>query len=121
MHSIDKGRPVDTATIQLMQDRTAELHDIQQTVPAQELFDLLTSHRAALTALRTNTQTDATRNPLGVMMGETELGSLTMSTYMALDHPDTTAAADSLLASLSPQTTRPAQSHSLTSPLTLSG
>jgi tetratricopeptide (TPR) repeat protein len=55
-----------------MQDQTADFFDTEYTVPAQQLFDLLTSHRATLTALLANAQTDATRNPLNVMIGETE-------------------------------------------------
>jgi tetratricopeptide (TPR) repeat protein len=70
--SVDKGRPVDAATVQLMQDRTADLFDTQYAVPARQMFDLLTKHRAVLTTLLGNAQTDATRNPLTVMMGETE-------------------------------------------------
>jgi tetratricopeptide (TPR) repeat protein len=40
------------------------------------------------------------------------LGGLTVSTYMTLNHPDTTAAADSLLAPYPPSTTKPAPSPS---------
>jgi len=72
MDAVDKGRPVDTATIQLMQDRTADLFDTQYTVPAQHIFDALTEHRATLTTLLGNARTDATREPLAIMIGETE-------------------------------------------------
>jgi tetratricopeptide (TPR) repeat protein len=72
MASVDKSRPVDTATVQLMQDRTADLFDTQYMVPARHVLDSLTNHRATLTALMGNTRTDATRNPLAVMLGETE-------------------------------------------------
>jgi tetratricopeptide (TPR) repeat protein len=72
MDSVDKGRPVDTATVQLMQDRTADLFDTQYAVPARHMFDSLTKHRATLTTLLDNARTDATRDPLKVMMGETD-------------------------------------------------
>ncbi len=72
MHSVDKGRPVDAATVQLMQDRTADLFDMQYVVPAGQLFDLLTSHRATLTTLLGNARTETTRDPLRVLLGETE-------------------------------------------------
>jgi transcriptional regulator with XRE-family HTH domain len=71
-HSIDKARPVDAATIQLMQDRTADLFDTQYAVPAQQLFDSLRQHHTILTALLPNARADDTRNPLMIMMGETE-------------------------------------------------
>jgi transcriptional regulator with XRE-family HTH domain len=72
MDSVDKGRPVDTATVQLMQDRTADFFETEYTVPARHVLDSLTNHRATLTALVGNARTDATRNPLRVMLGETE-------------------------------------------------
>jgi tetratricopeptide (TPR) repeat protein len=72
LDSVDKGRPVDTATVALMQDRTADLFDTQYAVPARQMFDSLTKHRATLTTLLGNARTDATREPLAVMMGETE-------------------------------------------------
>jgi tetratricopeptide (TPR) repeat protein len=55
-----------------MQDRTADLFDTQYAVPARQMFDSLTNHRATLTTLLGNTRTDATRDPLMVMLGETE-------------------------------------------------
>jgi hypothetical protein len=72
MHSVDKGRPVDAATIQLMQDRTAELHDTEHSVPPREVFDSLMKHRATLTTLVDNARTDTMRTPLIVMIGEIE-------------------------------------------------
>jgi transcriptional regulator with XRE-family HTH domain len=72
MDSVDKARPVDAATIQLMQDRTADLFDTQYTVPARQVFDSLTTHRATLSTLLGNARTDDTRAPLVVMLGETE-------------------------------------------------
>lgn len=70
--SVEEGRPVDTAIVQLMQDRTAELFDIQYAVPARHMVGSLTKHRATLSTLLSNARTDATRDPLSVMMGETE-------------------------------------------------
>jgi tetratricopeptide (TPR) repeat protein len=72
MDSVVKGRPVDAATIQLMQDRTADLYDTEHAVPPRQLFDSLMRHRATLTTLLGNARTDAARYPLTVMMGETE-------------------------------------------------
>ncbi len=51
-----KGRPVDTATVQLMQDRTADLFDTQYTVSARHVLGSLTKHRAMLTTLVGNLQ-----------------------------------------------------------------
>jgi tetratricopeptide (TPR) repeat protein len=72
MDSVAKGRPVDAATVQLMQDQTADFFDTQYAVPARHLFDLLTKHRATLATLLSNARTEDTRHPLTVMMGETE-------------------------------------------------
>ncbi|MGH3808469.1 MAG: helix-turn-helix domain-containing protein [Pseudonocardiaceae bacterium] len=72
MDAVDKGRPVDTATVQLMQDRTADFFDTEYTVPARHVLDSLVNHRATLTTLVGNARTDATRDPLKVMLGETE-------------------------------------------------
>jgi len=72
LDSMGKGRPVDAATIQLLQDRTADLFDTQYAVPAREMFASLTKHRATLTTLLGNARTDATRDLLAVMLGETE-------------------------------------------------
>jgi transcriptional regulator with XRE-family HTH domain len=72
MDSIDRGRPVDTATIQIMQDRTADLFETEYTVPARHVLDSLNKHHATLTALLGNARTDATRDPLVIMRGETE-------------------------------------------------
>jgi transcriptional regulator with XRE-family HTH domain len=70
--SVDKGRPVDATTVQLMQDRTADLFDTQYAVPARQMVGSLTNHRATLTTLLGNARMDATRDPLMVMLGETE-------------------------------------------------
>lgn len=70
MDSVAKGRPVDTATVQLMQDRTADFFDTEYTVPARHVLDSLTKHRTTLTTLLGNAQTDTRRDPLVVMTGE---------------------------------------------------
>jgi transcriptional regulator with XRE-family HTH domain len=72
MDSLDRGRPVDTATIQIMQDRTADFFDTEYTVPARHVLDSLTTHHTTLSTLLGNARTDATRDPLVIMMGETE-------------------------------------------------
>jgi tetratricopeptide (TPR) repeat protein len=72
MDSLDRGRPVDTATIQIMQDRTADFFDTEYTVPARHVLDSLTKHHTTLSTLLGNARTDATRDPLVIMMGETE-------------------------------------------------
>jgi hypothetical protein len=72
MDAVDKRRPVDATTVQLMQDRTADFFETEYTVPARQVLDSLTNHRATLTALVGNARTDATRDPLKVMLGETE-------------------------------------------------
>jgi transcriptional regulator with XRE-family HTH domain len=72
MDSVDRGRPVDTATIQIMQDRMADFFETEYTVPARCVLDSLTNHHSTLTALLGNARTDATRDPLIIMMGETE-------------------------------------------------
>jgi transcriptional regulator with XRE-family HTH domain len=70
--SVDNGRPVDPATIQLMEDRTAEFFETERTVPASQMLDLLTKHRAILSTLISNARTDMARNRLTVMLGETD-------------------------------------------------
>lgn len=70
--SLTKARPVDAATIQLMQDRTADLHDTEHAVPPRDVFDTLIRHRSTLTTLLGNARTDAIRHSLTVMIGETE-------------------------------------------------
>lgn len=72
MDAVDKRRPVDATTVQLMQDRTTDFFETEYTVPARQVLDSLTNHRATLTALVGNARTDATRDPLKVMLGETE-------------------------------------------------
>jgi transcriptional regulator with XRE-family HTH domain len=70
--SLDLGRPVDTAMIQIMQDRTADFFDTEYTVPARCVLNSLTQHHTTLRTLLGNARTDATREPLLIMMGETE-------------------------------------------------
>jgi transcriptional regulator with XRE-family HTH domain len=72
MDSVDKGRPVDAATAQLMHDRTADFFDTEETVPARQILESLTQHRATLVALLPNARTDAVRNQLAVSLGETD-------------------------------------------------
>jgi transcriptional regulator with XRE-family HTH domain len=70
--SVDNGRPVDPATIQLMEDRTAEFFETERTVPASQMLDLLSKHRGILSTLIGNARTEVTRNRLTVMLGETD-------------------------------------------------
>jgi tetratricopeptide (TPR) repeat protein len=72
MDSVDRGRPVDTATVQIMQDRTADFFDTEYTVPARHVLDSLIKHHTTLATLLGNARTDAARDPLVIMMGETE-------------------------------------------------
>lgn len=71
--SVDKGRPVDTATVQLMQDRTADFFHTEETVPACQLLDSLTQHRETLEALLVNARISAIRDQLAVAIGETDV------------------------------------------------
>ncbi|WP_432847242.1 helix-turn-helix domain-containing protein [Amycolatopsis sp. CA-161197] len=72
MDSVEKDRPVDMATVQLMQDRTADFHDNEHTAPARQLLEGLLRHRAVISALLANARTDAARNELVRTFGETE-------------------------------------------------
>jgi transcriptional regulator with XRE-family HTH domain len=49
--SVNKGRPVDTATVQLMQDRTADFFHTEETVPARQLLESIAQHRDTLRGL----------------------------------------------------------------------
>jgi transcriptional regulator with XRE-family HTH domain len=71
--SVEKGRPVDTATVQLMQDRTVDLFHTEETVPARQLLESIAEHRGTLRALLANARTDSVRRDLMVAMGETEV------------------------------------------------
>lgn len=70
--SVDNGRPVDAATAQLMHDRTANFFDTEETVPAHQILESLTRHRAMLVSLLGNARKDAVRHQLDVSMGETD-------------------------------------------------
>ncbi len=71
--SVDKGRPVDTATVQLMQDRTADLFHTEETVPARQLLESIAQHRNTLKSLLANARIDSIRNDLAIAMGETDV------------------------------------------------
>lgn len=71
--SVDKGRPVDTATVQLMQDRTADLFHTEETVPARQLLESIAQHRNMLKSLLANARVDSIRNDLAIAMGETDV------------------------------------------------
>ncbi|MGH3873511.1 MAG: hypothetical protein ACRDSR_18705 [Pseudonocardiaceae bacterium] len=71
--SVDKGRPVDTATVQLIQDRTADFFHTEETVPARQLLESMTQHRNTLKALLANARIDSIRHNLRVSMGETDV------------------------------------------------
>jgi hypothetical protein len=71
--SVDKGRPVDTATVQLMQDRTADFFYTEETVPARQLLESIAQHRNTLEALLVNSRTESIRHDLEVAMGETDV------------------------------------------------
>ncbi len=70
--SVNKGRPVDAATAQLIHDRTADFFDTEETAPARQILESLTQHRAMLVSLLANARTDSVRNQLTVSMGETD-------------------------------------------------
>ena len=71
--SVDKGRPVDTATVQLMKDRTADLFHTEETVPARQLLESIAQHRNTLQSLLANARIESIRNDLAVAMGETDV------------------------------------------------
>ncbi|MGH3975669.1 MAG: helix-turn-helix domain-containing protein, partial [Pseudonocardiaceae bacterium] len=71
--SINKGRPVDTATVQLIQDRTTDFFHTEETVPARQLFESMTQHRNTLKALLANAPIESIRHDLRVAMGETDV------------------------------------------------
>lgn len=70
--SVDNVRPVDIATIQLMEDRTAEFFETERTVPANQMLDLLTKHRSILSTLLESARTESMQNRLAVVLGETD-------------------------------------------------
>jgi hypothetical protein len=71
--SVDQGRPVDTAAVQLMQDRTADLFHTEETVPARQLLESIAQHRNTLQSLLANARIESIRNDLAIAMGETDV------------------------------------------------
>jgi transcriptional regulator with XRE-family HTH domain len=71
--SVNKGRPVDTVTVQLMQDRTADFFHTEETVPARQLLESIAQHRDTLKILLTNARIESIRNSLAVALGETDV------------------------------------------------
>jgi hypothetical protein len=71
--SVNKGRPADAATVQLMQDRTADLFHTEESVPARQLLEAIAHHRTTLETLLANAQTDSIQRDLAVAMGETDV------------------------------------------------
>lgn len=71
--SVNKGRPVDAATVQLMQDRTADLFYTEETVPARQLLESIAQHRTTLQTLLANARVESIRKNLAVAMGETDV------------------------------------------------
>ncbi|WP_380724300.1 hypothetical protein [Saccharothrix hoggarensis] len=69
--SVERDRPVDDATTRLVQDRTAELFQTEETVPARQLLDSLTAHERVLRTLLKNARSDSSRRTLAVALGET--------------------------------------------------
>ncbi len=69
--SVDAGRPVDTATVQLINDRTVDLFYADETVPSRELLESMVQHRNTIKTLLTNSRTESVRNRLAVAIGET--------------------------------------------------
>jgi transcriptional regulator with XRE-family HTH domain/tetratricopeptide (TPR) repeat protein len=70
--SIDRGRPVDTATVQLIHDRTVDLFYADETVPSRELLESTMQHRKAIESLLANSRNHSIRNGLAMAMGETD-------------------------------------------------
>jgi transcriptional regulator with XRE-family HTH domain len=70
--SVNKARPVDTATVQLMQDRTVDLFHTEETVPARQLLESLTQHRNTLKTLLANARIDSIQNDIAIAIGETD-------------------------------------------------
>ncbi|GAA3877256.1 hypothetical protein GCM10022243_47590 [Saccharothrix violaceirubra] len=70
--SLDQERPVDDATVRLMRDRTADLFQTEETVPASQLLDSLEGHGNTLQSLIKNARSDRTRRDLVVALGETK-------------------------------------------------
>src|SRR5947209_19211267 len=71
--SVDTGRPVDTATVQLMQDRTADLFHTEESVPARQLLEAIAQHHTTLETLLANARTESFQRDLAVALGETDV------------------------------------------------
>ena len=71
--SVNKGRPVDTATVQLMQDRTADLFHTEESVPARQLLEAIAQHRTTLKTLLANARIESMQRDLAVALGETDV------------------------------------------------
>jgi|GEM_PF-1975278 len=70
--SVDTGRPVDAATVQLIHDRTVDLFYTDETVPSRELLESMMQHRKMIKTLLSNSRTESIKNRLTVAMGETD-------------------------------------------------
>jgi hypothetical protein len=70
--SVDTGRPVDAATVQLTHDQTVDLFYAEETTPSRELLESMIQHRKTIKTLLSNSRTDSIRNHLMVAMGETD-------------------------------------------------
>src|SRR5207248_11515436 len=84
--SVNKGRSVDTATVQLMQDRTADLFHTEESVPARQLLEAFAQHRTTLETLLANARIASIQRDLAVAMGETDVltGWLSLGKHSAL-------------------------------------
>jgi transcriptional regulator with XRE-family HTH domain len=70
--SMNPGRAVDPATVQLIHDRTLDLFYADETVPSRELLESMMQHRTTIETLLANSRTEPIRNRLAVAMGETD-------------------------------------------------
>ena len=71
--SVDTGRPVDAATVQLIHDQTADLFYAEETTPSRELLESMIQHRKTIKTLLSNSRTESIRNGVMVAMGETDV------------------------------------------------
>jgi tetratricopeptide (TPR) repeat protein len=70
--SLVGDRPVDEATVQLMEDRTLDFFYTEGMAPARQLVELLSRHRETLVSLAKNARVETLRNRLAVSVGETD-------------------------------------------------
>jgi transcriptional regulator with XRE-family HTH domain len=61
---VEHSKPVDAPTVRLIQDRTADFYNTEETVPARELLDSLTEHLTILQAILPNAHTEQIRHEL---------------------------------------------------------